>query len=58
MASIKSCTEKELESLIGTLDHACAVVHFSDRPLPCYASLAKIPHHRIKLIANFISNIA
>ena len=50
----KSCTRRELESLIGTLHHACTVVRpgrsFLRRAISLL-SLAERPHHHIRLNA-------
>ena len=57
----KSCTRQELESLIGTLQHACTVVRPGRsflRQAITLLSLAKQPHHHIRLNTSFRSDIA
>ena len=58
--SRKVCTKKELESLIGVLQHACKVIRpgrsFLRRAISLL-SIAKQPHHHIRLNAEFRSDI-
>ena len=58
--SRKVCTKKELESLIGILQHACKVIRpgrsFLRRAISLL-SIAKQPHHHIRLNAEFRSDI-
>ena len=57
----KSCTKRELESLIGTLHHACTVVcpgRSFLRQAITLLSLAKRPHHHIRLNVSFRSDMA
>ena len=62
MASTQILHERrELDSLIGTLHHACTVVrpgHSFLRQAITLLSLAKRPHHHIRLNASFRSDIA
>ena len=57
----KSCTRRELESLIGTLQHACKVIpsgrSFLRRAI-ALLSIAKRQHHHIRLNAEFRSDMA
>ena len=56
----KSCTKKELESLIGTLQHACRVVRpgksFLRRMIEL-SSIPKRPHHRVRLNNHFRADL-
>lgn len=56
----KSCTRKEMESLIGTLQHACKVFKpgqsFLRRAI-ALLSVAKQPYHRIRLNNEFKSDM-
>jgi len=56
----KSCTRCELGSLIGILQHACTVVtsgrSFMREVIACL-SMAKQPHHHIRLNAAFQSDL-
>ena len=56
----KVCTRKELESLIGTLQHACKVIRpgrsFLRRAISLL-SIAKRPHHHIRLNHEFKSDL-
>lgn len=56
----KCCTKRDLESLIGTLQHACKVIKpgrtFLRRAI-ALLSVAKQPHHRIRLNAEFRSDL-
>ena len=56
----KSCTRRELESLIGVLQHACTVVAPGRtflRQVIALLSVAKQPHHHIRLNAAFQSDL-
>lgn len=57
----KSCTRKELESLIGSLQHACKVIRpgrsFLRRAISAL-SIAKKPHQFIRLNKEFKSDMA
>ena len=57
----KSCTKRELKSLIGTLHYACTIVcpgrSFLQQAINLL-SLAKRPHHHRRLSASFRSDIA
>ena len=56
----KACTRRELESLIGILQHACKVIQpgrsFLRRAISLL-SITKQPHHHIRLNAEFRSDI-
>ena len=56
----KACTRRELESLIGILQHACKVIRpgrsFLRRAISLL-SITKQPHHHIRLNAEFRSDI-
>ena len=56
----KACTRRELESLIGILQHACKVIRpgcsFLCRAISLL-SITKQPHHHIRLNAEFRSDI-
>jgi len=56
----KSCARKELESLIGTLQHACAVIcpgrSFMRNAIPLVKG-AKQPHHHIHLSVELRSDL-
>ena len=56
----KVCTRRELESLIGTLQHACKVIRpgrsFLRRAISLL-SVAKQPHHHIRLNHKFRSDL-
>ena len=56
----KVCTRRELESLIGTLQHACKVIRpgrsFFRRAISLL-SIAKRPHYHIRLNYEFKSNL-
>ena len=58
--SRKVCTRRELESLIGTLQHACKVVRpgrsFLRRAISLL-SIAKCPHHHVRLNHEFHSDL-
>ena len=58
--SKKACTRRELESLIGTLQHACKVIKpgrsFLRRAI-ALLSVAKRRHHHIRLNADFRSDM-
>ena len=58
--SKRSCTRRELESLIGTLQHACKVIKpgrsFLRRAI-ALLSVAKCQHHHIRLNAEFRSDM-
>ena len=58
--SKKSCTRRELESLIGSLQHACKVVRpgrsFMRRAISLL-SVAKQPHHFIRLNKEFKADL-
>ena len=57
----KSCTRKELESLLGTLQFACRVIpagrSFLRRMIPLL-SHASLAHHHIRLSKHFRSDLA
>ena len=56
----KSCTRRELESLIGVLQHACTVVAPGRtflRQVIALLNVAKQPHHHIRLNAAFRSDL-
>ena len=57
----KSCTRKELESLIGSLQHACTVIQpgrtFMRNAIPLL-KVAKCQHHRIRLSVELRSDLA
>ena len=58
--SKKSCSRKELESLIGILQHACKVIRPGRaflRQVISLLTVAKQPHHRIRLNAGFRADI-
>ncbi len=60
-SNMKSCTKKELQSLIGQLQHAATVLKPGRtflRRMYDMLSLAKHPHHHIRLNANFKSDLA
>ena len=56
----KSCTRKELESLIGSLQHACWVMRpgrsFMHRMIDLL-SVAKCPHHHVRLNHEFRADL-
>ena len=56
----KACTKNELESLIGSLHHACQVIHpgrsFMRRAISLL-KVAKCRHHHIRLNAEFRSDM-
>ena len=56
----KSCTRRELESLIGTLQHACRVVRpgrsFLRRMIDLL-TIPKKPHHHVRLNAQFQADV-
>ena len=56
----KSCTRKELESLIGTLQHACTVIRpgrsFLQRAI-ALLGMAKQPFHHIRLNKEFQADL-
>ena len=57
----KSCTRRELESLIGTLQHACTVIRpgrtFLRNAIPLL-KMAKEQHHHIRLSVEIWSDLA
>ena len=57
----KSCTHKELESLIGSLQHACTVIQpgrtFMQNVIPLL-KVAKCQHHHIRLSVELRSDLA
>lgn len=56
----KSCTRRELESLIGSLQHACKVVRQGRsflRQAISLLSVARQPHHHIRLNHDFRSDL-
>ena len=57
----KSCTRKELESLIGSLQHACTVIQpgrsFMRSAIPLL-KVAKCQHHHIRLSTELRSDLA
>ena len=57
----KSCTRKELESLIGSLQHACTVIQpgrtFMRNAIPLL-KVAKCQHHHIRLSTELRSDLA
>ena len=57
----KSCTRRELESLIGTLQHACTVIRpgrtFLRNAIPLL-KMAKQQHHHIRLSVEIRSDLA
>ena len=58
--SRKVCTRRELESFIGTLQHACTVIRPGRtflRQVISMLSIAKQPHHHIRLNAEFRSDV-
>lgn len=57
----KTCTKRELESLLGTLQHACTVIPAGRtfiRQIITLLSVAKQPHHHIRLNNSFRSDLA
>ena len=56
----KSCTRRELESLIGTLQHACTIIRsgrtFLRNAIPLL-KMAKQQHHHIRLSAEIRSDL-
>lgn len=60
-AKKKKCTKRELQSLIGQLQHASTIIKPGRtflRRMYDMLSLAKLPHHHIRLNENFKSDIA
>ena len=57
----KSCSKRELQSLIGQLQHACKVVRsgrsFIRRMINLF-TVAKKPHHHIRLSRSFRADLA
>jgi len=60
-AQKRSCTRKELESFIGTLQFACRVIPAGQsflRHMIASLSQAKAPHHHIRLNRHFRGDLA
>lgn len=60
-SNMRSCTKKELQSLIGQLQHATTIIKPGRtflRRMYDMLFLAKQPHHHIRLNANFKSDLA
>ena len=58
--SRSSCTKRELESLLGTLQHACSVIPAGKaflRQVIALLNVAKQPHHHIRLNKNFRADL-
>jgi hypothetical protein len=56
----KACTKRELQSIIGSLSHACKVVRPGRaflRGLMDLAKLAKCPHHHLRLCRDARSDL-
>ena len=58
--SRKSCSKRELESLLGVLQYACTVIPAGRaflRQIICLLSMTKQPHHHIRLNNAFHSDL-